>query len=218
MTTHARFVKRRRTHTQQLRPSLAEDLRERFKTKLPTAAALKLPSKYHMAEMLRADLATARSAWINANGISDKERELRQRSDFLDASNHQGERAVFYSTRHGHGTALADAGVPEKDIAASMHHTSRTTTARYLHSDRKARGAAIGAMPDLSYPQKNSATGTLDTQPDATPDAIACAAACATGRTSVESGGGENRDFSAKTAPGGNRTHTALTGQRILSP
>jgi len=78
--------------------------------------------------------------------------------------NHQAERAVFYSTRHGHGTGLADAGVPEKDIAASMHHASRTTTARYLHRDRKAKRAAIDAMPDLSYSsagrEAQAATGT----------------------------------------------------------
>ena len=75
--------------------------------------------------------------------------------------NHRGERAVFYSTRHGHGTALADAGVPEKDIAASMHHASRTTTARYLHSDRRAIAKAVALMPELA------ATGTDGT--DSTP-------------------------------------------------
>ena len=48
--------------------------------------------------------------------------------------NHKKAKAVFYSTRHGRGTALAAAGVPEKDTAASMHHASRATTSRYLHA------------------------------------------------------------------------------------
>jgi len=64
------------------------------------------------------------------------------------------------STRHGHGTALADAGVPEKEIAASMHHASRKTTARYLHTNREAVASAIAALPDLSYPMADVATGT----------------------------------------------------------
>src|SRR4029078_7525371 len=95
-------------------------------------------------------LPDAGKEWGEAESISDKEREQRHRSDFLADENHKGERAVFYSTRHGHGTALAAAGVPEKDIAASMHHANRSTTARYLHSDRASMGAAVAALPDLS--------------------------------------------------------------------
>src|SRR4029453_8837124 len=125
-----------------------------------------MPSKYHMAEMLRRDLAAARAKWIEQKGVTDEERERRQRSDFLADVNHQGEHAVFYSTRHGHGTALADAAVPEKDIAASMHNASRTRTAPYLHSERKARGTAIGAMPDLDYAQTRVATGTHGKAPE----------------------------------------------------
>ena len=184
VTTHARYVKRRREHTQILRPALAAELAKLFKNKLPAAPALKLPGRYHMADMLRADLAAARAAWIRA-APDDKQREERQRSDFLAAENHRGERAVFYSTRHGHGTALADAGVPEKDIAASMHHASRTTTARYLHTDRKAARAAIDAMPDLSSPQRHAATGTAGAEPEGPRLTIACP----TGRSSAESGG-----------------------------
>jgi hypothetical protein len=62
--------------------------------------------------------------------------------------------------RHGHGTALTAAKVPEKDIAKPIHHSSRTTTARYLHSDQKAIANAIAALPDLSYPESDVANGT----------------------------------------------------------
>ena len=192
--THARYVKRRRAHVQVLRAALAADLRERFKTRMPAAAALTLPAAGHMAEMLRADLAAARTAWLEAKGISDKEREQRHRSDFLADANHEGARAVFYSTRHGHGTALADAGVPEKDIAASMHHASRTTTTRYLHSDRKSRGAAVAVLPDLPYPAAAAATGTDGPAEKTDPEALRIA--CATGRSSVDSGG-ESREAAA---------------------
>jgi hypothetical protein len=70
--------------------------------------------------------------------------------------------------------------LPEKDIAAPMHHASRTTTARYLHSDGKSRAAAIAAMPDLSYPQRHRATGTHGKSDPACP---ALAQQCGRGRT-----------------------------------
>ena len=165
VTSQARYVKRRRKHVQVLTPGMAALLAERFKSKLPAAPAFRLPSPSHMAEMLRRDLAAARAAWIEEAGKDDKEWENRQRSDFLAAVNNEGQHAVFYSTRHGHGTALAAAGVPEKDIAASMHHASRTTTARYLHSDRKSAGEAIATFPDLSPPQRQVATGTNGAEP-----------------------------------------------------
>jgi integrase len=151
VTSKAGNVKRRRAHTQTLRPGTAAILTEMFKTRMPTDLAIKMPKNAtHMAEMLRLDLAETRRDWIDA-GATDEEKVERGKTDFLAAVNHSGERAVFYSTRHGHGTALAEAGVPEKDIAASMHHASRTTTARYLHSDQQSVSKAIAAMPDLLY-------------------------------------------------------------------
>lgn len=151
VSTHARYVKRRREHVQLLRAGLAAKLRESFASKVPAAASFKLPSKSNMARMLRADLADARAAWLAEKGLTDKQREERGRSDFLAGVNHQKETAVFYSTRHAHGSALAAAGVPEKDIAESMHHASRVTTRRYLHSRRPELARAIAALPDVSY-------------------------------------------------------------------
>ena len=170
VTTHARHVKRRKTHTQAIRPSLAADLKKRFASKLPAAPAFAMPSKYHMADMLRHDLAAARAAWVG-EAATDAEREERQRSDFLAAVNHEGQRTVFYSTRHGHGTALADAGVPEKDIA-SMHDATRITTARYLHAGRKSVARAIDAMPDLSFPERQIAMGTNRAEMETSDDCL----------------------------------------------
>ncbi len=223
--TQARFVKRRKEHTQAINPDLAATLARWFKSKLPAAAAFKLPSRYHMARMFQKDLLAARTKWIDAKGLTDEQREERQRSDFLALENHQGERAVFYSLRHSHGTALAAAGVPEKDIAASMHHASRTTTVRYLHSDRAAVRAAVATLPSIT-PTKQRATGT-DGKPVENPNPLR--KPCAARYTPVDSSGqidGEaknaNRGKSPKnreiSAPGGNRTHTGISSQRILSP
>jgi integrase len=186
VTTQAKYVKRRRIHTQALRPALAADLKARFASKMPTATAIKMPSKYHLADMLRSDLASARATWIG-EVKTDKEREERQRSDFLADKSHAGAVAVFYGLRHGHGTALADAGVPEKDIAASMHHASRKTTERYIHADRQSMARAMGSMPDLSLPTRNIATGTNG--PEATTEASCPCSAHATGTSCVDSGG-----------------------------
>src|SRR5215207_8656770 len=91
--------------------------------------------------------------WLS-EAADQKDREARERKDFLADVNHQGERAVFYSTRHGHDTALAEVGVRRRTSPASTHHASRTTTARHLHSSRKSVGAAVALLPDLSYDRK----------------------------------------------------------------
>jgi hypothetical protein len=131
-----------------------------------------------------------RKAWIKA-APDEAERIERGKSDSLAEVNHAGERAVFYSTRHGHGTAVADAGVAEKDIAASMHCVSRGTTRCYLHSNRRSLHDAIARMTDLDYDPPLAATGT--------PSRIggdhsayctaSCADRCATGSSRMESGG-----------------------------
>lgn len=199
VTTQARHVKRRRVHTQALRPALAAELKELFKAKMPIAAAIKMPSKFHMADMLRRDLAAARTAWIG-RAANDGEREERQRSDFLADVNHAGEVATFYGLRHGHGTALAEAGVSMLNIAASMHHASKKTTERYLHADRRNVAQAIGHMPDLSIPQRQVRTGTdgatAETEPDkrnvlrnVAPNKQSPCNPHATGTSQVDSGG-----------------------------
>jgi len=157
--SQAKFVKSRKDQEQVLRADLAAELQRRFAAKMPTAPAFKLPDKHRLAEMLRDDLAAARRAWID-EAATDQVKIERAKDDFLADVNRADERAVFYSMRHGHATALADAGVPEKDIAESMHHASRTTTKRYMHAGRQRVSKAIDTLPDLSYTLPKLATGT----------------------------------------------------------
>ena len=68
-------------------------------------------------------------------GISDEEREKRQRSDFLADVNHQGEHAVFNSTRHGHGSRWRKQGCQRRTsrsrcTTATAARPSATSTAR----------------------------------------------------------------------------------------
>ena len=197
VTTLAKYVKRRTPHLQTLRAEMATILAKSFKGKLPAASAFKMPGKSHMADMLRADLARARAAWI-AEAKTDDERQKRLRSDFLAAESHAGERAVFYSLRHAHGTALAESGVAESVIAKSMHHASRKTTARYIHASDDALADAISNLPSMPAIQKQRATGTYGAEPDG-----CLRKACATGQTDMDSGGQNEAertlDFGAKT-------------------
>src|SRR4051794_33443104 len=72
--------------------------------------------------------------------------------------------------------------------------TRHTTTARYLHSGRKAVRSAIEAMTDLAYPQRHAATGTNGSEASPTGQRdLACPDACPTGRRSVAVGGGDGR-------------------------
>ncbi len=213
VTGRAATVKRRKAHTQVLRPAMAAELRVAFATKVPTAAAFAMPDKFTCAEMLRADLAGARAQWVG-QARTDKEAVERQKSDFLADVDHDGLRADFYSLRHSHGTALGDAGVPQKDIAGSLHHAKTSTTDRYVHSGRDARRAALAALPEIK-----SATGTDGKGVD---DRAAYRFAYRAGRAEAGSGGSEGEQ---KTAfPGGKRglisegDGTRTRNHRIDSP
>jgi integrase len=146
VTARAATVKRRKIHTQVLTPEMATELKGIFSTMMPAALAFKMPSACNLARMLRKDMADAREKWIEA-GATAEEKIKRGQSDFLADVDHQGAHADYYSLRHSHGSALADAGVPQKDIQASLHHTTSRTTERYLHTRRHSLATAIGQLP-----------------------------------------------------------------------
>jgi hypothetical protein len=134
VTARPATVKRRKRHTQILRPAMAAELRDVLASRVPGALAFpSMPDKFHCAEMFRADLADARALWLaEAERMNDGGEELlrRQRSDFLAPVDHEGRRVNFYSLRHTHGTALGDAGVPQKDT-----RTSRLPVSSRLRGD-----------------------------------------------------------------------------------
>ena len=181
-------MKRRKVHRQALRDETAELLRKAFENRVPSALAFPtMPDKFTLAEMFRADLAergprgsrapatTSRNKSAGRNPISSRPKTTRS-----------GGRS-FYSLRHSHGTALGAAGVPQKDIQASLHHTRSATTDRYLKSDLEAKARAVNALPHFMTDDiALSATGTDDASPEG-----CLSSACPTGRSSVESSGTE---------------------------
>ncbi|MEL6898745.1 MAG: tyrosine-type recombinase/integrase, partial [Planctomycetota bacterium] len=86
-----------------------------------------LPSLYEMADMIRSDLGAARQAYLDAS-LSSSERQQREKSDFLLAENHDGERIDFHALRHTCGAWLAMRGVHPKTIQTIMRHKTITLT------------------------------------------------------------------------------------------
>lgn len=76
VTCPAKSMKRRKLHPQVVHSALVETLNKRFKDKPATATAFTMPSRFDMADMLRADLAEARALWLK-DAATDQERPER---------------------------------------------------------------------------------------------------------------------------------------------
>lgn len=122
-----------------LRSATATLIKDLFTSKMPHIAAFNLPSKYSMADMLRADLVAA---------------EIK-----MDPNRGQ---FCFHSLRHSFGTMLAASGVHPKTAQTLMRHSDiNLTMIMYTHTLRGQEATAVESMPDLSS-KANKATGTND--------------------------------------------------------
>lgn len=102
------------------------------------------------AEQIRADLATARGAWLARDGAIAADAE----SDFLLATNHEGERLDFHALRHTCGAWLAIQSVHPKTIQVVMRHASITLTMdTYGHLFPDAEPDAINKLGALLVSQ-----------------------------------------------------------------
>ncbi|MFC1763846.1 tyrosine-type recombinase/integrase [Planctomycetota bacterium] len=105
-----------------LRQDTCEILKDFISRKHPEAPLFNLPSKYRMADMLRADL--------KAVGIDP-------------ADNGQGE-LDFHALRHSFGSLLAAAGVHPKTAQELMRHSDiNLTMLRYTHTLRGQGAKAV---------------------------------------------------------------------------
>jgi len=137
----AAYSKRRREDILSLRKDTAEAMREHLRSKTPSAKVFDLPSKYRMADMIRADLEDAGiDLQDNGDGVID-----------------------FHSLRHSTASLLAASGVNPKTAQAIMRHSDiNLTMSRYTHIFRGAESEAVESMPDFSSQgrQRQVATGT----------------------------------------------------------
>lgn len=114
-----------------LRKNTAVALQQFLAGKMPKVPAFKMPGKYRMADMIRAD--------CEAAGI-----------DYED--NGRG-KINFHSLRHTTGSLLAASGVHPKETQSIMRHSDiNLTMSIYTHTLTGQESQAIDSLPDLSLP------------------------------------------------------------------
>ncbi len=158
---------------QPIRPATAATLAAWLRSKAaPAGGVVRLPDpaaplwpgtwRERAADMLRRDLAAARSVWL-AEAPSPAERERRERSDFLTAENARGERLDFHALRATYCTRLLRAGVEMKTAQLLMRHAAITTTAQHYAKltvlDLAAGLDRLAPLPDPAAARRQ-ATGT----------------------------------------------------------
>ncbi len=142
VTLAGKYTKNGQDTTLPLRKDTVAMLKELFVNKLPQTNAFRLPSKYNMADMLRADLAAAQ----------------------IEIDPERGQ-VCFHSLRHSFGTMLAASGVHPKTAQTLMRHSDiNLTMSRYSHVLRGQEATAVESLPDLNCEAHKSkkATGTND--------------------------------------------------------
>jgi integrase len=166
VTCKAGSTKNHTEARQYIQPELADDLRTLIATKAPKAPVFGLPHETNVARMFRYDLAAARRVWLAESKHDAEERIRREQSDFLAATNHEGEFADFHSLRHTCGAWLAMAGVPIKVVQQVMRHSDINLTMNtYGHLFPGQEADAVAKMRDMMatyQPEVARATGTDD--------------------------------------------------------
>jgi integrase len=234
----AENTKNKQEARQYIQADVAEDLRRMVATKTPTARVFAMPDEWHVADMLRGDLTEARKAWLDELKHDFEAVAKRKESDFLAVANHEGETLDFHSLRHTCGSWLALQGVHPNIVKTVMRHSTITLTMdTYGHLLPDQHSEAIGGMAKMladSLPL--AATGTAGNAP-AVQSAVGVRKQPPSGANKcarVRDGGNDEQPGNERkplrianvceTMPddasgrGGNRTHTGVAPQGILSP
>ena len=168
ITCKAGQTKNAKDARQYVRPDLADDLARHAGSKTPGAAVFNMPRSEDVADMLRADLASARREWLKAARHDPKEYERRIQSDFLTERNHEGEMLDFHSLRHTCGAWLAMTGAHPKAVQSVMRHSTIVLTMdTYGHLFPGQEADTVARFPDMLNDGSESlrATGTADYSP-----------------------------------------------------
>jgi len=229
VTVLAAHAKARREDTLPLREALRQVCVASMSHLLPDAPALRLPTPFNMAKMIRADARRARLAWLD-EAATPQERERRDASTFLAESDGAGRRLDCHTLRHTCGSWLASAGVHPKLIQRIMRHSTISLTMdRYTHAFAADEAAAVAALPDLGATagQRERATGTDDAKAweqygeraaRKEPQTVARFGKIAEAEQVQETpcAEGENRDFAGEKGNGDDWTRTSDPG--LMNP
>jgi integrase len=160
VTILAAYAKNRRQDTLPLKPSTAREIAIYLHGKMPTAKAFPMPNKDRVVDMIRADMAAARKAWI-ADAQSPQESGEREGTTFLSDVDERGLYADFHALRHTFISNLAAGGVHPKTAQRLARHSTITLTMdRYTHMRRDDLAGALDVLPDLDTPQRQRAVAT----------------------------------------------------------
>ena len=153
----AKATKNRKDARQYIDHSLAKQLRIYLADRPSGSPVFDLPDETDMAQMLREDLARARSAWLAKVEQDPEELRRRAESDFLLVKNEEGETLDFHSLRHTCGAWLAMTGAHPKVVQTVMRHSTITLTMdTYGHlfpsteSDAVDRSGEMMRRPDAA--------------------------------------------------------------------
>jgi integrase len=170
VTVENRSTKNRKGAYLPLKADTAKLIREIAGLKLPQAKIFNLPSKYRMADMIRADLRQARTEWLSEVEHEPVEYKVRSKSEFLVGERESGN-IDFHCLRHTFGTMLAASGVHPKTAQELMRHSDiNLTMSRYTHTLTGQTAKAIETLPDLTKSartEKSVMTGTDNRPADA---------------------------------------------------
>ncbi len=121
-----------------------------------------MTDEWHVADMLRGDVAEARKAWLDEVKHDPEARAKREESDFLTVDNYEGEKLDFHSVRHTFGSWLALQCIHPNLIKTVMRHSTITLTMdTYGHLLPDQHAQAIGGMINMLYNSGPTvATGT----------------------------------------------------------
>jgi len=169
VTVAAAYSKHRRDDVVPLRRDLADALAAFLTGRQARTAVFAMPTR--TAEMLKADLETARKKWIEA-APTGKERKARERSGFLTYKDPSDRIADFHALRHTFITRLARSGVaPAVAKSLARHSTITLTMDHYTHTLIEDERAAIERLPGIEAvkPEREAAraTGTDNAVPHA---------------------------------------------------
>ena len=165
VTVRAGYAKNSREETLLLPRELSQSLQAHLTNKLPSARAFNLPHENKIAEMVRADLADARQAWLDDRATAD-ERQKREATTFLCYKDDAGRCRDFHAFRHTYCVwVLHHLKADVLEAQRLMRVSSLAIVQRYAKSfklsDREAE--MIEKFPNLTAPptpQMQKATGT----------------------------------------------------------
>jgi len=147
VTVEAGYSKHRRRDVQPIRRDLADLLRPWIEGKTPGLPVFNMPDK--PVKLVQADLAAAREAWIE-EAASEKERDEREKSSFLEYRDAAGHVADFHALRHTFISRLVRSGANIKVAQELARHSTPTLTlGRYAHVQLADQTRALDALPAI---------------------------------------------------------------------